>query len=68
MNLDGLTCIQKFEVPLQVVNMIKMENSQRVKFEFESSQNRVYCSRHYRNTVIATVDATAHQGVIVLPP
>jgi hypothetical protein len=37
MKLDGLTCIQKFEAPLQVANMIKRENSQRVKFEPESS-------------------------------
>jgi hypothetical protein len=41
MNLDGLTCIKKFEVPLQVANMTKRENSKMVKLEFESTWIRL---------------------------
>jgi hypothetical protein len=39
MNLDWLTCIQNFEVPLQVENGLKRNIKKEFKFEFETHLN-----------------------------
>jgi hypothetical protein len=35
MNLDWLTCIQEFGVPLQMLNMTLVYKYQTIRFEFE---------------------------------
>jgi hypothetical protein len=38
-NLDGLTCIEKIEVPLQVLNGLNRKIQKEFKFEFETHLN-----------------------------
>jgi hypothetical protein len=38
-NLDGLTCIKKIKVPLQVVNGLNRKIQKEFKFEFETHLN-----------------------------
>jgi hypothetical protein len=42
-NLNGLTCIQKFEIPLQVANMTKIEKFKKSSnFQFEIKLELVF--------------------------
>jgi hypothetical protein len=51
-NLDWLTCIQKFEVPLQVAVRTKKKNSEKSSnFILKPFELGFYCSKHCRNTV-----------------
>jgi hypothetical protein len=55
-NLDLLTCIQKFEVPLQLTNRTKMEISKKSSYlNLKPFKLWVYCRKHCRYTVSATV-------------
>jgi hypothetical protein len=50
MNLDLLTCIQKFEVPIQVANATSFNKYSKTRFEFEIEIKKwtvYYTEEHY---------------------
>jgi hypothetical protein len=50
-NLDWLSCIKKFEVSWQVVNMTRFNNIQKRGFEFEFKLKPRYTVEHCKQIV-----------------
>jgi hypothetical protein len=69
MNLDGPTCVENLDVPLQVANMTWFINIQKEGFEFEFNPKPSYT---FKNTIrVLQKHRSCYndtRGVIALPP
>jgi hypothetical protein len=55
-NLDDVTCIKKFEVPLQVANRTYRGKTKRVQIWISIQlELGLYCNKYYRGNIVATV-------------
>jgi hypothetical protein len=68
-NLVWLTCIQKFEVPLQVVNRTWFNLIFKEGFEFKIElETKMHYRLHYRDTIEHCSCYSDTRGVTSFPP
>jgi hypothetical protein len=66
-NLDCLTCIQKFEVPLDVVDRTKMKIQKESNLNLNPLELGIYLRNHCRNIVATTVTPGCYNRHLCAP-